>query len=109
MALSADPFVLAACWCGIGGVGVVSNVALTISRLDVIPEQTLGRAVATMALFCDGAVALGALGAGYLLSTVGAVATRWSALAAMFTLAAYASTRTTRSRDLPLALTSSDS
>lgn len=109
MALSVDPFVLAACWCGIGGVGVVSNVALTISRLDVIPEQTLGRAVATMALFCDGAVALGALGAGYLLSTVGAVATRWLALTAMFTLAAYASTRTTRSRDLPLALTSPDS
>ncbi|MBF6468154.1 hypothetical protein IU427_23630 [Nocardia beijingensis] len=100
MALSADPFVLAACWFGVGGAGVVSNVALTISRLDVIPEQTLGRAVATMTLSCDGAVALGA---GYLLFAVGAVATRW------LVLAACVSTRTTRSRDLPLALTSPDS
>ncbi|MFQ6329467.1 MFS transporter [Nocardia sp. CWNU-33] len=89
---SANPFVLAVCWCGVGGVGVVSNVALTIYRVGVIPEHILGRACATMDLFCDGAVAIGALGAGYLLSGPGVVATRWIVLAAMFTLAAYAGT-----------------
>ncbi|WP_228001498.1 MFS transporter [Nocardia australiensis] len=93
IALSDNPFVLAACWCGVGGVGVVTNVAMTIYRVEVIPEQTLLRAIATMTLVCDGAVALGALGAGYLLATVGTVPTRWIVLGAMCALAVYASTR----------------
>ncbi|MEV2226812.1 MFS transporter [Nocardia vinacea] len=94
IALSSNPAVLAVCWCGIGGVGVVSNVSLTIYRVSVIPERTLGRALATMAIVCDGAVALGALGAGYLLATLGVAATRWTMLATMFTLAVWASCRT---------------
>jgi MFS family permease len=96
IALSADPFVLAGCWCGVGGVGVVSNVALTTCRVAVIPEQVLGRAVATMAFICNGAVALGALGAGYLLSGLGVEVTRWIVLAAMFTLAVCAGSRFAR-------------
>ncbi|WP_330252127.1 MFS transporter [Nocardia sp. NBC_00565] len=94
IALSANTIVLAVCWGAIGGVGVVSNVALTLCRVEVIPEHTLGRTVAAMAIVCDGAVAIGALGAGYLLSTVGIVTTRWTALAAMCTLAVYATIRT---------------
>ncbi|WP_330231599.1 MFS transporter [Nocardia sp. NBC_00508] len=91
IALSTNPFVLAACWCGIGGVGIASNVALTSYRVAVVPDHTLGRALATMGFVCDGAVAIGALGAGYLLSAVGVVTTGWIALAAMFVLAVLAS------------------
>ncbi|MEV6137801.1 MFS transporter [Nocardia sp. NPDC051990] len=92
IALSTNPFVFAACWAGIGGIGVVSNVALTVYRVEVIPEQILGRAVAAMGLFWNAAVALGALGAGYLLSTLGIMVTRWAALAAMLALAICAGT-----------------
>ncbi|MFI5541856.1 MFS transporter [Nocardia sp. NPDC051929] len=100
MALSTNPSVLAACWCGIGGVGVLTNVALTIYRVEAIPEHTLLRAVAAMALVCEGAVALGALTAGYLLTAAGITPTRWTVLGAMCTLAAYASTHTaTASKD----------
>ncbi|WP_169811367.1 MFS transporter [Nocardia anaemiae] len=110
IALSTNPFVLAACWCGVGGIGVVSNVALTMVRVDVIPEGTLGRAIATMALLCDGAVALGALGAGYLLSALGTGSTRWVVLAAMLALAAYASIGANRARVArPVAPTAPDS
>ncbi|WP_228535593.1 MFS transporter [Nocardia sp. BSTN01] len=97
--LSTSPFVLAACWCGIGGVGVLTNVALTIYRVEAIPEHTLLRAVAAMTLVCEGAVALGALAAGYLLATAGIVPTRGIMLAAMCALAAYASTHTATSKD----------
>ncbi|WP_433716266.1 MFS transporter [Nocardia sp. CA-084685] len=110
IALSANPFALAACWCGIGGVGVLTNVALTIYRVEAIPEHTLLRAVAAMTLVCEGAVALGALAAGYLLAAAGIIPTRWIALAAMCTLAAYASTHTatTSEDDSVLMQSSSD-
>ncbi len=92
-ALCTNLFVFAACWAGIGGIGVVSNVALTVYRVEVIPEQILGRAVAAMGLFFNAAVALGALGAGYLQSTLGIAVTRWAALAAMLALAICAGAR----------------
>jgi MFS family permease len=98
ISFTAAPWVLAACWCGIGGIGVLSNVALTIYQIDVIPEDILGRALATVTLVSLGAVAVGALGAGYLLSLLGTVPTRWISLAAMGILALYASTRTTTTR-----------
>lgn len=91
--LSDDPFVLAACWGGIGGVGVVSNVALTMYRVDVIPEHVLGRAMATIYFVCYGAAAFGALSAGYLLSFLGVAATWWAVLSSMVTLAVCGSIR----------------
>lgn len=87
IAVSENPLVLAVSWGGIGGVGVASNVALTLYRVDVIPEHTLGRVTAAMGVVATGAVALGALGAGYLLSTIGVVATRWTVLGVMLALA----------------------
>lgn len=94
IALSANPILLAMSWGGIGGVTVASYIALTVYRVSVIPEQVLGRALGTISLVSEGAVALGALGAGYLVSTLGIVATRWAMLAAMLVLAVRGSTVT---------------
>lgn len=83
IAISSHPVVLAVGWGGIGAVGVLCNIALNTYRAAVIPEELIGRAMAAMGLFSNGAVALGALGAGYLLSAFGADAVRWIALPAM--------------------------
>lgn len=87
IALSDNPFVLAVCWCGIGGVGVATNVALAVYQIEVVPEAVFGRAVATSALVSQAGLALGALGAGYLLAALGATATAWVMVAAMALLA----------------------
>lgn len=87
IAVSNNPFVLALCWGGIGGVGVAASVALTIYQVEVIPEEVFGRAVAAMGLMTNGAAALGALAAGYLLSLLGPGPTRWISLALMCALA----------------------
>ncbi|MEU7629068.1 MFS transporter [Nocardia sp. NPDC049220] len=92
IAFSVNPIVLALCWCGIGCVAVASNIALTVYRVSVIPERVLGRALGTMSLVSEGAMALGALSAGYLLSAVGIVTTRWALLVAMLVLAVRGST-----------------
>lgn len=87
MTVSDHPAVLAVCWGGVGAIGVISNVSLTLYRVTVIPERTLGRAMAAVRLASNGAVAVGALAAGYLLATFGSEAVaRWNA-AAMFVLA----------------------
>ncbi|VFB00386.1 MFS transporter [Nocardia cyriacigeorgica] len=82
-----DPVVLAAAWGGVGAVGTVVNVALTTFRVDVIPEEALGRAVASVHLVTDGATALGGLLAGFLLGMFGTAVTGWTTVAAMLTLA----------------------
>lgn len=92
IAFSANPILLAISWCGIGCVTVASHIALTVYRVTVIPEQVLGRALGTISLVSEGAVALGSLSAGYLVSTLGIVATRWAMLAAMLVLAVRGST-----------------
>lgn len=98
IALSDDPFVPALCWGGVGAVGVAGNVAMTVYRVAVIPEHILGRAMATIALVNNGAVALGA---GYLLSALGTGPVRWITLAAMFGLACSAGIRPIRSFKTP--------
>ncbi|WP_067477597.1 MFS transporter [Nocardia amamiensis] len=100
MALTSNPVVLGVCWFGVGAVGTVVNVALTIFRVNTVPEDTLGRAVGTVALVTDGAVALGALLAGYVLSVLGTAVTAWLLPVAMLLLAVGA-TYTGRSTRLP--------
>ncbi|MEV0296185.1 MFS transporter [Nocardia sp. NPDC050710] len=95
IALSDNPIVLAVCWGGVGAVGVAGNVAMTIYRVEVIPEHILGRAAAAVALVADAAVALGALGAGYLLTAMGVVPVRWMSFGLMFALACAAGIRRT--------------
>ncbi|MEU2042012.1 MFS transporter [Nocardia niwae] len=87
IAASDNPILLAVCWGGVGAVGVVSNVALTLYRTAIIPEHVLGRALAAMGLVSSGAVALGALAAGYLLAIFGSGAVGWLTLTAMLILA----------------------
>jgi MFS family permease len=87
IALSSDPYVLAIAWCCSGAVGTVVAVALTMYRVSTIPEAALGQAVGAASIVIDGAVALGALLAGYLLSLCGASTTGWILFAAMLTVA----------------------
>lgn len=87
VALSSDPYVLAIAWCGSGAVGTVVAVALTMYRVNTIPEGALGQAVGAASVVIDGAVALGALLAGYLLSSCGAATTGWILFAAMLSVA----------------------
>jgi MFS family permease len=92
ISLSSDPLVVGAAWFGVGAIGTVVNVALTLFRVRVIPEDVLGRAVGTVSVVTDGAVALGAVGAGYLLTVFGTAVTGWLLVGAMFTLAVAANT-----------------
>lgn len=87
IALSSHPLAVGAAWFGIGMVGVVVNVALTLYRVERIPEEILGRAVGMVSVLTDGAVALGAIAAGYLLSVLDTTATGWLLVTAMFVLA----------------------
>ncbi|MGW0180473.1 MFS transporter [Nocardia sp. NPDC003345] len=88
IAVCSQPLVLGAAWFGVGAVGAVVNVALTLFRVERIPEEVLGRAVGTVSMVTDGAVALGAIIAGYLLGTLGTTTTGWILVATMFGLAA---------------------
>ena len=87
IAVSSDPYVLALAWCSSGAVGTVVAVALTVYRVAAIPEGALGQAVGAASIVIDGAVALGALLAGYLLSRCGLSTTGWILFAAMLTVA----------------------
>jgi hypothetical protein len=57
IASSSQPLVVGAAWFGVGAVGTVVNVALTLFRVEHIPEEVLGRAVGTVSMVTDGAVA----------------------------------------------------
>ncbi|NEW58608.1 MFS transporter [Nocardia cyriacigeorgica] len=85
--LGTDPLVLAAAWGGVGAIGTVVNVSLTTFRVNVIPEEALGRAVGSIHLVTDGAMALGGLLAGYLLSAFSTTVTGWTTVGAMLALA----------------------
>ncbi|MGW5381037.1 MFS transporter [Nocardia sp. NPDC003963] len=87
IALFSQPLVVGTAWFGVGAVGAVVNVALTLFRVERIPEEVLGRAVGTVSMVTDGAVALGAITAGYLLSALGTTTTGWVLVATMSGLA----------------------
>lgn len=87
LALTDNPYLMAAAWGCFGAIGTVVNVALTMFRVAAIAEDTLGRAVGAISLVTDGAVALGALLAGYLLTTFDTAALSWALVCAMLTLA----------------------
>lgn len=68
------------------------NIALTLFRVERIPEEVLGRAVGMVSMLTDGAVAFGAMIAGYLLSVFDTSATGWMMVTAMCALAVAGST-----------------
>ncbi|WP_454196370.1 MFS transporter [Nocardia sp. Marseille-Q1738] len=101
ISLSSDPVVLAVAWFGVGGVGVMTNVLLTIFRVEVIPEETLGRTVGTLSMVIDGSAAIGTLLAGYLLSWFGTTGTGVLMTCAMFVVAVAGSRMATPTQRRP--------
>jgi MFS family permease len=87
VALNVNPYLLAVAWCGVGAVGTVSSVALTIYRVGAVPDAVLGRVVGAVAIITDGAVPIGAVIAGYILAGWGAQVTGWILFTSMLTLA----------------------
>lgn len=55
-------------WAVIGFIGAHMNVALTVHQAKVVPKELLGRVVSVNRFFTGGAVPLGALASGYLMT-----------------------------------------
>jgi MFS family permease len=87
IALSRNPFVLASAWCGIGAIGTINAVALTMARVRAVSDAALGRIVGAASVITVGAVPLGAVLAGYLLATWDAQSSGWILVAAMVLVA----------------------
>ncbi|WP_280382503.1 MFS transporter [Nocardia wallacei] len=87
IALSSSMLIVGAAWFGVGAIGTVVNVALTLFRVDAMPETVLGRVVGMVSVVTDGAVALGAIVAGYLLEAFGTTVTGWLLIGGMLALA----------------------
>ncbi|MEU0936037.1 MFS transporter [Embleya sp. NPDC005971] len=68
MALTTNPFILAVAWCAVGAVGTVIAVLNTLSRIDLVPPEVLGRVIGIISLITSGAIPLGAALGGYLLA-----------------------------------------
>ncbi|MCO8271208.1 MFS transporter [Actinoplanes sp. TRM 88003] len=96
IALSTHPVVLAIAWGGVGAVGTIVAVTLTVTRARAVPDNMLGRIVSAAAVLTDGAVPLGALVGGYLLAATTAETTA-RILAVAMLVAALLSTRFLRS------------
>ncbi|TYB45279.1 MFS transporter [Actinomadura chibensis] len=65
-----DPLTGLAAWAGISFIGAHMNVALTIYQATWVPNGNLARVTSVNSLVSQGAVPLGSLSAGYLLSLV---------------------------------------
>ncbi|MFE3026572.1 MFS transporter [Nocardia tengchongensis] len=87
MAMSSNPLVLAMCWMGIGFAAPPANVALTLYRLRVFPENYVGRIHGAIKLIANGGAAFGSLLAGTLLSVLGISETGWILVTLMVLMA----------------------
>ncbi|GAB2559039.1 MFS transporter [Nocardia heshunensis] len=87
MAASSSAVVLAVCWSGVGFVAAIGNLALMLHRVQAFPEDLVGRVYAATKLIAHAGVAVGALLAGALLTTLGVGTTGWLLVAAMVVLA----------------------
>ncbi|MBU2668512.1 MFS transporter [Actinoplanes bogorensis] len=92
IAVSTRTVVLVIAWGGVGAIGTVVAVTLTVARARAVPDSALGRIVSAASVITDGAVPIGAVLGGYLLAVAGPRATAFILLAAMLT-AAVACTR----------------
>ncbi|WP_164842680.1 MFS transporter [Actinoplanes solisilvae] len=95
VALSTHTLVLVVAWGGVGAVGSVVSVTLTVTRARAVPDGALGRIVSAASVITDGAVPVGAVLGGYLLATAGPEVTARVVLAAML-IAAVLCTRLLR-------------
>ncbi|MFJ6215454.1 MFS transporter [Streptomyces sp. NPDC092296] len=71
IALVHDPYSLAAAYAAMWFVGPVWNVALGSYQLSITPDELRGRVLAAMSTLSSGALPLGSLAGGVLLSTAG--------------------------------------
>nr|WP_221379956.1 MFS transporter [Actinoplanes polyasparticus] len=87
IALSTHPLALAIAWGGVGAVGTVVAITLTVTRARAVPDGMLGRIVSAAAVITDGAVPIGALAGGYLLAATSPGTTAQILLIAMLAAA----------------------
>jgi predicted MFS family arabinose efflux permease len=87
VALSTHTLVLIIAWGGVGAVGTVVSVTLTVTRARAVPDGALGRIVSAASVITDGAVPIGAVVGGYLLASAGPSTTARVVLVAMFVAA----------------------
>ncbi|WP_328404549.1 MFS transporter [Nocardia sp. NBC_00403] len=87
IAVSSNPAVLAVCWMGVGFTAPIVGVALTLYRVRAFSEDLVSRVFGATKLITHGGSALGALLAGFLLSTLGTSASGWALVTGMVLLA----------------------
>ncbi|MFB8005984.1 MFS transporter [Nocardia sp. NPDC056000] len=87
IAITSNPLVLGICWMGVGFVGTMVNVPLTLYRVRVYPEELIGRIFGASKLISHGGTAAGALASGVLVSIFGTGALGWMLVAGMAVLA----------------------
>ncbi|MBL7258381.1 MFS transporter [Paractinoplanes lichenicola] len=87
IAVSTHPVVLVIAWAGVGAVGTVVAVTLTVTRARAVPDSALGRIVSAASVITDGAVPIGAVLGGYLLASAGPQTTAWILSIAMLAAA----------------------
>ncbi|MCY1138450.1 MFS transporter [Actinoplanes sp. Pm04-4] len=87
IAVSTHTVVLMIAWGGVGAVGTVVSVTLTVTRAQAVPDNMLGRIVSAAGVITDGAVPIGALVGGYLLAAAGPTVTARVLLIAMLAAA----------------------
>ncbi|MFB7720135.1 MFS transporter [Nocardia sp. NPDC056100] len=87
IAITSNPLVLGVCWMGVGFVGTMVNVPLTLYRVRVYPEEVIGRIFGASKLISHGGTAAGALASGVLVSIFGTGALGWLLVVGMAVLA----------------------
>jgi predicted MFS family arabinose efflux permease len=92
VALSQNTVVLLLAWGGVGAVGAVCAVVLTMARVRAVPDAELGQMVGAGTMITDGAVPAGAVIGGYLLASAGPSAAAWIVFGSML-VAALSATR----------------
>lgn len=90
IAISSNPYVLAAAWLGVGMVGGIASVAQSVYMAGAVPDSVLARVNGSCAMVSVGLVPFGALLGGYLLDEWGPGPVRWLLPIAMTVLAIWA-------------------
>jgi MFS family permease len=90
VALDDRPVALVVALGGVGAVGTIASVALTMAQVGSAPEAVFGRVVGAIQLITDGSVPVGAVVAGYVIALLGTRATGWMLFVAMLALAVLA-------------------
>jgi MFS family permease len=82
-----NPWVFGFAWGGASFVGAIWNVVVGSYQLSIVPDELRGRVSGIGGLMAYGAMALGALLSGFLISTLGTDGATWTLRAAIIALA----------------------